>query len=628
MRVYPPSLSSSNRFTPYLTPAAVLVQLLLILYTFSKLIFHPGEYLIVNHYDGIKTYFSVESFLRQPLSDGLLVRGHNYPFGEYLFYTDGTPLVIIPLHLLIRAVPALQPYGLYLYDLFMLGGLAVSTWLVCLILRPLSLPAWLAFLLSIVLPWLSPQTYRFVVGHASLAYAPASLFSFWALQQLYLARSAGRPGRKWFVVLAIGIVAASYIHLYFLALLGALSGFFFLFWIGQEILAHRPWRRLAIYASLTLLTALVTTTGILMLLDPRYHERSTGSGGYDYIDWKFQFSALFKGYIYNTVRFPLERTDGIPYESVAYLTAFVLYALLVMAILALLRRLPKVSFSETPGSQFLLLFLLASVPLVLISLGEVIVLDNGAYILHNYINPFFWLHKLTERVTQFRALGRFIWPFWWALALAVSWCVARWRQRPVLRWLLAALALLLLVDLRDAVRFYRDTQVDNLLTARQPTQHMTQFLAWLDPKPYQAILPFPLYHVGSEGGTPSYTVDPDDPHCNRTYQLSCLTNLPLMSHKAARTPPEQGRLIMTITQPGGPDPALLARLDARPILVYLDSAYYDGQSNYYRDGLKDRPEVLALFNRAAAFIQEQHMTRIRHEGSMSLYEWYPKGPPK
>lgn len=616
----------SDRLAPFLEIGAVLLQTALVVAVFSKLIFHPGQYLLVNHFDGIKSYFSIESFLRQPLSQGMVVHGHNYPFGEYMYYTDSTPLLVQALHVLVRAFPALAPYGLYLYDLFIIGGLILSTWLVYRICRPLELPGWLAVILSVSLPWLAPQTFRMQVGHMSLSYTPALLFGIWALQQIYLAWMAQRPVRKWFVWLAVGIVVASYLHFYYLGILGVLSGFFFLFWFIQEYRAGRPWLRLAQYAAISLLAALAITVVSLMLLDGRYAERPAFSGGYDWIEWKFQFGSLFRGYDYNTLRFPLERTAYVPYESVSYLTAYVLYGLLATLGLALLRQHYQVRFLDSPRGQFLWLFFLASLPLVSIAVGEVYYLDNDSYLLHNYTNPFLWLHKVTDRVTQFRALGRFIWPFWWAVLLGFSWYVAHWWQRPRLRWLLVGLVLLLAIDTRDAMRFYRHfTQKDNLLTAKASTAPTLEFLSWLDTKPYQAILPFPLFHVGADG-TPSYIVDPDDPHCNMTYQLSLLTHLPTMSHKATRAVYRDAQLITTVVKPGGPDPELLAKLDSRPILVYVDSAYYNGQNNYYRDQLKDRPEMLALFERTDDFIREQHMKRIRHEGSRSLYEWYPKGP--
>jgi hypothetical protein len=619
--------NSSRRLLQYRELAAVLLQVLVVVLVFKKLVFHPGQYLLVDYYDGLKSYFSIEAFLRQPLADGMLVRGHNYPFGEYMYYTDSTPLLVQSLHLLVRAFPALAPYGLYFYDLFIIGGLIFSTWLLHRIIRPMGLPGWLAVIVSVALPWLCPQAIRMQVGHMSLSYAPAMLFTFWVMQQLYLTWMAGQQsGRKWFIWLFIGIFIASYLHFYYLGVLGVLCGFFFLFWVIREYQAGRPWLRLAQYAITSLVAALVTTAGLLMFLDPRYNERPVGSGGYDWIYWKFQFGSLFRGYEYNKIRFPFEQLEDVPYESSSYLTAFVLYGLLVVAVLSLMKRQPRIQFLEKPIGQFLWLFFLASLPLVSISLGEEYLLGNDKYMLHNYSNPFLWLHRFTERVTQFRALGRFIWPFWWAMLLGFSWYVAHWWRHRVLRWFLLALVLLLILDTRDALHFYSSKiQRPNVLTAAGPTTQTRQFLSWIEAEQYQALLPFPLYHSGSEG-TPYYNVDGDDAHSTLTYQLSMITNLPMMSHKATRSVSRDAQLIVTVVQPGGPDPELMTKLDERPILVYLDSSYYNGQNNYYRDQLKDRPEMLALFERTGDFIREQHMKRIRHKGTQSLYEWYPKGP--
>ncbi len=623
---------------------AGLAQLLVLGRTFRQLLLHPGQYLIIDHYDGIKSYFSVASFLRQPLSQGALIHGHNYPFGEYVYYTDTSPLVSIPLHVLVQLVPALAPYGLYLYDGFTLAGLVLSTLLLVSMLRRLALPAWLALVLAVALPWLSPQTFRLNVGHMSLAYTPAVLLPLWLLQGLFRAGRAGQPTGRWWVGLGLATTAAAWLHFYYLGIVGGWLAFFFGLWAGREALAHRPWGALAGRAAALLAWLLASTYGLLQVLDKRHAERPVGSGGYDWIEWKFQFGTLFRGHDFYKLRFFLERTAGVPYESTAYLGAFVLYGLVVVGVLAWVMRqrrrqgiapqwLPALpSAAADANRDFLGLLLLAAVPLALAALGETIDIDNGGYVLHNYLNPFVWVHKVTERITQFRALGRFIWPFWWAVVLGFAWYVGQaWRvaqARPV-RWLQGlwvVLASLAVVDMLHATHHYKTiTQRPNLL-APPATADVSALVGWLDHSRYQALLTLPYYHVGSENTEQgfSYTVDPDDPLCNRTYQLGMVTGLPLMAHKATRTPNYQARELATMFRPEGPEPSLLARLDNRPILVYLDSAYYSGANNYYRDLLKDRPEALALFNRVPAFIQEQHMRRLRHEGSVSLYEWQPK----
>ena len=622
--------------------ASGLGQVLVLAATFGRLLGHPGQYLIVDHYDGIRSYYALATFLRQPLSQGLLDHGTNYPFGEYIFYTDIAPGFSIPLHWLVRAVPALAPYGLYAFDAFTLGGVLLSTLLLLSMLRRLAVPSWLALGLSVALPWLGPQAVRLSVGHLALTYLPAVLGPVWVLQGLYAAWRAGRPLGRWWLGLGLSLVAASWVHFYYLGIMGAWVGLFLGLWLGREARAGRPWRALAGRAAAVLAAVLVATFGLLQFLDKRAGERPAGADGYDWVEWKFQFGSLFKGYIFNKIHFLLERTAGVPYESSAYLGAFVLYGLVVVAGLALAGRarrrrglggpalLPTLPPATDLPREWLGLLLLAALPLALAALGEEIHLDNDTYVVHNYLNPFLWLHKLTVRVTQFRALGRFIWPFWWALVLGFSWYAGlAWRQaratrRPGLAGLWLGLAALAVVDATHATRHYHDeSQRDNLLRPPAMTA-VRELVGWPAPGRYQALLPLPYWHQGTKvDDAPYLGVDPDDPHCNTGYQLGLVTGLPLMSNKAGRTPGYQAAELQSMFRPGGPDPALLARLDPRPILVFLDTAYYDGRNNFYRDELKDRPEVLALFNRVPDFMREQHMRRLRHQGSWALYEWQP-----
>lgn len=613
---------------------ALVLQVLVLAGTYTTLLFHPGQYLIVDHYDGIKSYFSMAAFLRQPLGDGALLHGHNYPFGEYIYYTDVAPLLVAPLHWLVQTVPDLAPYGIYFFDVFILSGLVVSTGLLVLIMRRLAMPAWLTVLLAVALPWLGPQTIRLQVGHMSLAYTPALLFTIWGLQRLHAAWWADQPVGRHFAVLLAGIVGAAWIHFYYLPLMSGMLVFFVMVLVIESWRTRRPWKRLVGGTAATLAGAVALTWGLLQFLDGYYKQRPVGSNGYDWIEWKFQFTSLFTGYVYNKVRFLFERTSGVTYESSSYLTSFVLFGLLLVAVLLVFRRLPQAArlsgLSADSRAGFLKCLLLAALPMAFIALGEKIDIDNGSYVLYNYLNVFRWLHKLTDRVTQFRALGRFIWPFWWAVVLGFGWYVARWQRIAGLRWALLALCGLLVIDTVNATHFYRtQTQRPNLLTEKSTLEPVQQLLGWPEAGRYQALLPLPFYHAGTEwvDEPTNFNTDPDDAHCNTTYQLSMVSGLPLMSQKATRSVSSQAEHLYSMFKPGGPDATLLSLLDQRPILVFLDTVYFDGRNNYYRDILRDRPTMRPVYEREMAFVREQGMRRIRHQGTWSLYEWYPKGRP-
>lgn len=627
---------------------ATLLQGLLTALTFSRLLRYPGLYSLAPYYDGIKSDFSLASLLRQPLSQGAIVHGHNYPFGEYYYYLDITPLVAGPLHVLVRAVPALQPYGLHLYRLIIIGlALPLSTWLAARLLRRFGLPALLRVVLAVALPWLAPQTWRLLVGHLSLALTPTILATLWCLQELHLGSPEQGPQRRWRWLLALVLGAAPWLHFYYLLMLPALAGAYILVVAWERHAAGVSWAAIRAWL-VPILGAiggvLVLTPLVLWLVDPLTGIRPK-SAGYGWLEWKMQFGGWFRGYDYNKIRFIFEPGQNYPYEPMQYLGGFALFGLLLAGGAWLLVRrsrpappaeevpapaLPWPPLAADPAGRFVRAALVAAVPLAIMALGETYELDGGAYVLHNYFNPLFWLRKLVPQLAQFRALARFAWPFWWGLNLLVAWGLAAiWRQ-PARgwRWLTLVPLVVLGLDLKDAVRYYRhhfaearDPLADPAAGANLPT-----LLGGTQPQQYQALLPLPFYHVGADGEY-EYTIDPDEGICTRSYQLGMLTGLPLLAHKATRTPPAQAKALWSLFDPAAPpDSALLRRLraDPRPILVYLDSSYYDGSNTFYHQTQGQRPTQLAWIEQGDDFIRQHGLRRLGKVGKESCYVWEPR----
>src|SRR5437763_5880029 len=71
----------------------LLIHIVLCLIAFNKAWVHYNNFLFSNKGDGMKNYFTMESYLQHDSPKGVFhYTQMNYPFGEYIYYTDNTPL--------------------------------------------------------------------------------------------------------------------------------------------------------------------------------------------------------------------------------------------------------------------------------------------------------------------------------------------------------------------------------------------------------------------------------------------------------------------------------------------------------------------------------------------------------
>jgi hypothetical protein len=606
--------------------AALLLQSVLVFRALGALLTEPGQHLLSPGYDGLKNYFTFQAYLQQPAANGFAWFGMmNHPFGDYIFYTDNTPLLALAVRLWSRYVHDVTPYGIDIYHGLLLLGFLASTALLVLILRRL-LHYWgLVLVFSIGLPWLSPQVGRLLMGHFNLSYSWVVLLAIWGLLRIYDRQQAGQPVGKTVAGLVGAFTLISFLHLYYLPLLGLLTGSFFVAWL----LPKGRWRK---QPSLTLAGTvlsglpLVLSVLIVRLIDRYYSLRLTDPTGFNYPAWKLQVSALFQQYSYETTHFIIEPTAYVTLESQAYLGAFALFGLVALLVSWLFSRPATqrcwAAWGQTSERKFLTLLGVAALIGLLGSVGTVYDIFDGQYHITNYLSPFFYLHKLTDTASHFRTVARFCWPFFWFVNLFVLVGLDYWLRtsRHGVRWWLAAgLILLAYVDTRDTLKFYSRSLVPNTLTNAVFQTDINPLTFSLEPKNYQGILPVPYYHVGSENM--DLTLDDDDPHSRHSYQLALRTNLPLLATKLSRTPPEHARLLRTIFDPTGPDAELRKQLVAngKPVLVFYDQSYYDGSNDLA--GRQTNPHARQLVEAGAAFPTNQHLTLLAESGKLRLYRW-------
>ncbi|KAA9331869.1 hypothetical protein [Adhaeribacter soli] len=610
----------------------LLVQAVVVFVTFRSVLSPGNEFLLVNSWDGLKNYFTYYAYLMQPEGYPFFhFAQHNYPYGESILYTDNTPLLAVLIKAFSLWIYDIRPYGLLLHNIFMVGGIVLASLILFRIFRLLSTPAGIAFVASLLLPWISPQVLRLKIGHFNLSFSWVLLLVVYLLLQLFRHYPDRRKTLQFSAGLVATLVLSAFLHMYYLLLNLSLIGFFFLFWFVRDWYKKRMingW--LITLGGLNVLLPPALVMGIIRLLDDRYHLRRRVAEGYDRLDWKLNLEAFTTPYSFNKVKLKLLSFGEVPYESYLYLGSFVLVSVLVVAGLwfwlkrrgTIARAIPEDEIKV--GRPFLWLFGLAALACGFIAMGEVYYFFNGSVKFTNYFNLFFYIHKFSDVVTQFRVLSRFAWViFWFCNIAAVYWLGCVWKQYAGPFWVkvvLSGLLFLMAIDARDARKYLTQTAAPNVMSHPEHLKFMAALAGKLNPQEYQAILPVPFFHEGSEDY--DLTIYPDDDFYRGAIQLSEITRLPLMGSKLSRTPPVQLQHFLSLFLKPQTDTALTNALTEKPVLVLYNSAYYHEKKGFYQD--LTREPALTAYKNGENLPERKGWQLIGQQGEYRLYKAFLK----
>src|SRR5688572_8539926 len=205
--------NSGNRYFFYFL-GTIFVQGLLILYTFRAIIFEPDAHFFYNQHDGFKNYFTFYAYLKQPFEQGILkFNQFNYPFGDYVLFTDNTPLFAVFLKLFSHYIFDVTPHGIWLFHLFLISGFLLSSVFVFKILQRFVPQLWLVSFFAVVLPWLNPQVLRFQIGHFNLSLSWILLALFYGLLRMHDVGFSGKKALRWSIFLIMVLVLSAFLHM-------------------------------------------------------------------------------------------------------------------------------------------------------------------------------------------------------------------------------------------------------------------------------------------------------------------------------------------------------------------------------------------------------------------------------
>lgn len=510
---------------------------------FLWLMYQPGIQDLNNHLysasgDGISGYFT-NAWHAKHDTDLVHHSGMNYPFGDLIFNTSVPPLITN----LIKVTNTYE-YSVGVLNTIMLLSQALTAVFLFLILRLLKSPVFPAIAGAIAITLLNPQVAR-MGGHYGLS------FSFFIPAVIYFTqRFLLKPRLVLWPVLNFLILAlACFIHPY-LAMISAMAGLIISL---SNILIKKPLRSAGtiIRTGLQFILPLLIFMFFIKLIDTHTGRTTEPWGMFYFIShpWLILFPPWLHSYVSNT--FQIE----IIWEGIAYIGSLTLLVFLIVLALFTAR---KVKTTTTPS--FIFSLLIASFILLAFSFG----------IPFRFRMEF--LVDLFPILKQFRALGRFSWVFyfavgittWYFLSLFYKYILTRGQKVLAISMVLISSGFTIYesVDLHRmlASSFSGNT---NQFLEKNLENELKAELVRINPEDYQAIIPLPWFHVGSE----NFQRYGSDQSIKKGFYSAYHTGIPLTASMLARTSISESKKQVSFFTPGFLRHEILNFPSEKPFLV-------------------------------------------------------------
>jgi hypothetical protein len=504
----------------------------------------PGDFLFSLSGDGLKNYFSF-LYHEQWGNSWAHFEGMNYPYGELHLFTDGQPSLLLLHQLLESFIPGLSPISTM--NAAMLWSLPISYFFIYGLLRHFRTTSWIAAIGALALVFLSPQVFR-MNGHYGLAYACAIPMTWFFLLKM-------RRNLKflWLSFLFVSILFFFFIHPYLGLILAAFvlleSVLNFLMTKNRSLVNSG----LEISGALMPLVLFVAFTSALdthpeRTPDPwgiyRYHAKPTTVF--------FPHHEPLKPVLQKMV--PLDRQTWEGWAYIGLGGVIMCLVLLSRWIFRMVRRREFVlrvhSNPEHLSSAFW-----AALLLLLFSMAFPIKQGFG------------FLLEMLPPLKQFRSLGRFAWIFYYVMGIYSVYSLGNLARSLSMerKRLLAASLPIFFTALFIWEGWAHHSEISKAISS--PSSSLDQFdFPNLDPDDYQAVIPLPFFHHGSE----NFELAGTDASRTLAYLFSLKTGLPIFGGSMARTSVPESKKIIQMLGPTYLPKEIQGDLpDDRPFLLLL-----------------------------------------------------------
>lgn len=585
----------------------VLLSMAMLLIFYGNVILSLNTTFFSTHGDGIQSYFNTYYLARYDTS---LLYSHsmNYPYGEVSCYTLSQPVMAGLIKFISREITDVTGYTVGILNFLMLSSVLLAAVFLYLLLAGLNLPVYLALPVSVGIAFLSPQIDRFG-GHYTLSYNVALPLLFYLLLLIHRRRHVMRYSLITGLVLFVLMTG----HVYFAAFYALPILLFWIFTLaGQRKHSLTGYLKPVLYITFQLILPIVAfyiITGLYSDLSP-----DRPSKPYGFLVYKASpesiFLPLWVGYgkFLHTIR----NFNYVQWEGVAYvgLTATIGFLVILAGIIKKLLRKVSLSAFQVTDHAYLNGMFWASFLALLLSFGVPFVF--GLEFLVDYLGPF----------QQMRSIGRLSWLFFFMLNIVVFYNLWRWQKAAGRRFirslLLVAATTVLFGDVYYYLRHRQDT-LNNTFAAwsdYRNTSAENQWVKTIDPDQYQAIIPLPFYHMGSD----NYGITPRCEMLSHSCLVSMKTGLPIMAIYLSRASvPQSIRNIALVMEPYREFEILQDLPVKKPFLIVAAKCheYSPHETNLMQAGVKiDSTDAFYLVHLAydsLVRIPEKRSQEILHE---------------
>ena len=550
----------------------ILLATAVVFIFFGKIIPDPNNYYFSPDGDGFKAYYGAVYHLEYDTS-AMRMNGMNYPYGEMVFFTGSQPLVVNTVKFISNHFFDISGNIVGIINLLMIFSIVLAAGFIYLLFYELDVNWIYASLVSVGICMLSPQIGRFG-GHFSLSWL------FWIPLMLYLVFRFHKKATFFNAgLIALVTFLSGAMHMYFYGFNGFIIGFYL---FAQTVNKKRRfgWLKVILFFFIQFVLPLL----IFQLLMSSY-DSVTDRTAFPYGFFSYRAHPvgvlLPSGKPYSFVPEVFTVFKHIQWESLSFVgvTAFVGF---LYGVVTFIKKVfaPRNALEVT--DRFILnVFFWTSFLALLFSFGIPFIL--GLEWLLDYLGPF----------RQLRALARFAWLFYYILNIVVFYSLYKkvTENKGVILWktiTVFAVGFLLFdgywnIYINSRYVQNRKPEMEDIINSMPQNEWVNH----INSNDYQAILPLPYFHVGSENiwigsqfgtqemtmiaslktGLPTTAVQLSRTSISQTYKNYALVNEPFEPFALLSDLPDSKPFLLLINRKHNPN------IDEQRLIQFSDSVF-------------------------------------------------------